>query len=314
MREPSTEVYHGKTIGNLVSIYFNAVRPAFLSASVLPVVTALAYVQGNFGMLDYSLAMLVLTSIVFIHCAANVLNDYFDAKNGSDAGNQDRIYPFSGGSRFIQNKVLSERQMLVFGIILFLLGCLIGLVIAFMTGQFIFWTGLTGAILAVTYSMPTGLASKGFGDLVIALCFGLLPVMGTVYTQVNAITADSILTGLVISCFVVAILWINSIPDREADKKAGKNTWPSRLSEKVALRVHIVWFVLGFSLVLFTPLLERGYLALLAVIPATVVIVSVIKQRLMPAIPLTLLTHALVCVLLAVGFLTNNIVMYFSEV
>ncbi len=303
--EPSTETYHGKTVANLVSTYFNAVRPAFLSASILPVVTALAYVQGNYGSLDYQLATLVLISIVFIHCAANVLNDYFDSKNGSDASNQHRIYPFSGGSRFIQNKVLSERQMLVFGVILFLIGILIGLIIAYITGPFVPWIGLIGGVLAVAYSAPHGLASKGFGDLVIALCFGLLPVMGTVYTQVNAITTDSILIGLVISCFVVAILWINSIPDREADKRAGKNTWPSRLSEKIALRLQTVWFVLGFGLILFTPLLDRAYLALLAAIPATVVVVSVFKQRLMPSIPLTLITHALVCVLLAAGFLID---------
>ena len=303
MREPSAEKYHGKTFANLASTYFNAVRPAFLSASVLPVVTALAYVQGSFGSLDYQLAALVLAGIVFIHCAANVLNDYFDAINGSDASNRSRIYPFTGGSRFIQNKVLSERQILVFGVALFSLGCLVGLLIVYMTGPFVIWTGLIGGILAIAYSVPGGLASRGFGDLVIAICFGLLPVIGTVYTQLASVTTDSILIGLVISCFVVAILWINSIPDREADKKAGKNTLPSRLSEKLALRIHAVWFVLGFGLILLTPLLDRGYPALLAVIPATVVAISVFKQKLMPAIPFTLVTHAMVCVLLSVGFL-----------
>lgn len=251
MGEPSTEKYHGKTTGNLVSTYFNAIRPAFLSASILPVVTALAYVRGSFGSLDYGLAALVLISIVFIHSAANVLNDYFDSRNGDDASNRHRIYPFSGGSRFIQNKVLTERQVLVFGVILFLLGCFVGLLIAYITGPFVFWIGLVGGILAVVYSAPPGLAGRGFGDLVIAVCFGLLPVTGTVYTQANSVTTDSILIGLVVSCFVVAILWINSIPDREADKKAGKNTWPSRLSEQTALRIHTVWFVLGFGLILF---------------------------------------------------------------
>lgn len=305
MREPTAEIYHGNTFANLVSTYFKAVRPAFLTASVLPVVTALAYVQGSYGSLDYRLATLVLISIVFIHCAANVLNDYFDAKNGSDASNQHRIYPFTGGSRFIQNKVLTERQVLVFGVILFSLGCLFGVLIAYLTGPFVLWIGLIGGILAIAYSVPSGLASKGFGDLVIAICFGLLPVIGTVYTQEKTVTFDSILIGLVISCFVVAILWINSIPDREADKGAGKNTWPSRLSEKTALRVNTLWFLLGFGLILFTPLLDRGYPALLAVIPATFAIIYVFKQKLMPAIPLTLVTHALVCILLAVGFLID---------
>ena len=32
--------------------------------------------------------------------AANVLNDYHDALNGTDAANTGRVFPFSGGSRF----------------------------------------------------------------------------------------------------------------------------------------------------------------------------------------------------------------------
>jgi 1,4-dihydroxy-2-naphthoate octaprenyltransferase len=33
----------------------------------------------------------------------NVVNDYYDHLNGTDAANVERIFPFTGGSRFIQN-------------------------------------------------------------------------------------------------------------------------------------------------------------------------------------------------------------------
>ena len=268
MSEPSIEVYHGQTAGNLLWTYFNAIRPAFLSASILPVLTALAYVRGIFGSLDYSIALLTLLGIAFIHSAANVLNDYFDSKNGTDSMNHQRIYPFSGGSRFIQNDVLSEQQILYFGLALLVSGIFIGLLIVYMAGPLILLMGLIGALLAVSYSAPPCLACKGLGDLTIATCFGLLPVTGIVYTQVGNITTDSIWLGLVIGCFVAAILWINSIPDIDADRRAGKITLPVRLGQHLASWLHGGWFIAGFALILMTPLFAIGYISLLAIVPA----------------------------------------------
>ena len=203
MIEPSVEIYHCQTNGNLMRAYFNAIRPAFLSASILPVLTALAYVRGTFGSLDYSLALLTLLGIAFMHSAANVLNDYFDSENGTDAANHQRVYPFSGGSRFIQNGVFSKQQILLFGSFLLINGICIGLIIVYLSGPVILLMGIVGALLTVFYSAPPCLACRGLGDLTIAICFGLLPVVGIVYTQVGQINSDSVWLGLtIISVFI----------------------------------------------------------------------------------------------------------------
>lgn len=303
MIEPSVEIYHCQTNGNLMRAYFNAIRPAFLSASILPVLTALAYVRGTFGSLDYSLALLTLLGIAFMHSAANVLNDYFDSENGTDAANHQRVYPFSGGSRFIQNGVFSKQQILLFGSFLLINGICIGLIIVYLSGPVILLMGIVGALLTVFYSAPPCLACRGLGDLTIAICFGLLPVVGIVYTQVGQINSDSVWLGLTIGCFVTAILWINAIPDIEADKHAGKTTWPVRLGRRPASWLHAGWFIMGFAIILLTPLVEIGYFALLAIIPAGIAVVSIIRCRFIPAILMTLLTHAMVCLLLGLGFL-----------
>ena len=303
MSEPSTEIYHCQSAGNLLRSYFNAIRPAFLSASILPVLTALAYVRGTFGSIDYSLALLTLLGIALMHSAANVLNDYFDSKNGTDAANDQRVYPFSGGSRFIQNGVFSEQQILNFGLVLLINGVFIGLLIAYLSGPVILLMGFAGVLMAVFYSAPPCLACRGLGDLTIASCFGLLPVVGTVYTQVEQINSDSVWLGLVIGCFVTAILWINSIPDIEADRLAAKTTWPVRLGQRLASWLHAGWFIMGFAIILLTPLVETGYFALLAIIPAGIAVISIIRCQLIPAIPMTLLAHAMVCILLGLGFL-----------
>lgn len=305
MSEPSSQVYHGQTVVNVIRIYFEATRPAFLSASVLPVLTALAYVWGKTGTLDSALSLTIIITIICIHSAANVLNDYFDSRNGTDAGNEQRVYPFSGGSRFIQNGILTEQQTLRFGTALMACGLLLGLLIIFISGPLIFAIGFTGALLAIIYSAPPCLACRGLGDITIATCFGLLPVMGTVYSLTGRIEINAVWTGLVIGCFVAAILWINSIPDIEADKKAGKHTWPSRLNRRIASWMHGAWFIAGFGLILITPLVDSGYWAFIAVIPASIAVVSVINGKFLPAIPMTITTHATVCILLGVGFIVS---------
>jgi 1,4-dihydroxy-2-naphthoate octaprenyltransferase len=302
MAEPSVEVFHGSTTGNLIKTYFVATRPAFFSASLLPILTALAYVWRDAGQLDIFLALTILISVACVHAAANVLNDYHDARNGTDGANTGRIFPFSGGSRFIQNGILSEQETQRYGLTLLVAGSLTGLIVLFSSGPLLWGIGLIGALLAYIYSAPPCLACRGLGDLTIVICFGLLPVSGTVYAMNGAIDSGAIWMGLGIGCFVAAILWVNSIPDIEADLMAGKRTLPSRLGARRATMLHGLWFGVGFGLLVMAPLGTAGWLSLIAVIPAILATGAVIKKRMIPAMPLTIITQALVCVLLALGF------------
>ena len=60
-------------------------------------------------------AAATLLLALLAHAGINVFNDYCDHLNGTDARNTQRIYPFTGGSRFIQNGVLSIRAMAIWG-------------------------------------------------------------------------------------------------------------------------------------------------------------------------------------------------------
>ena len=302
MSEPSVKVFHCQTFGNKVATYFAAIRPPFLTASLLPIIAGLAMVWGETGDIHAILGLLTLLNIALIHSGANVLNDYFDSRNGTDAANQSRIFPFSGGSRFIQNGVLTEEQTFRFGFTLTMLGAVLGVGMTIITGPFILIIGLVGGLLAIFYSAPPCLACRGLGDITIGICFGVLPVVGTVYIQTGEIMLHSIWLGAVIACFVAAILWVNSIPDIEADKKAGKFTWPVRLGANYAAHGLGIWFVVGYVILLVSPLPAFTWLALLAIAPAAKAAKSAVDGQFIPAMPLTIMTHAAVCVLLAVGY------------
>lgn len=303
MSEPTIELYHRTSPGNRAATLFAATRPAFLTASLLPVLSGITLAWGLSGQLDLGLALLTLLNIALIHSGANVLNDYFDARNGTDGANTQRVFPFSGGSRFIQNGILSERDTLRLGLWLMGTGALLGLGFTALSGQFILWLGLLGGLLAIFYSAPPCLACRGLGDLVIATCFGVLPVVGTVYIQTGNIATEAVWAGAIIGCFVAAILWINSIPDIEADRGAGKMTLPARLGSERATYGLIALFALGFTLVVLAPFASGKYLTLLAIVPAALAILNLRRAAMIPAIPLTLATHASVSILLMVAFL-----------
>lgn len=304
MSEPTIERYHGRTLINRVATMVAATRPAFLTASVLPVLAAGA-LSALLGEASISQPLLVLAAIniALIHAAANVLNDYFDAASGNDAGNTGFVHPFSGGSRFIPNGVLSERDALVLGVALMAAGALLGLVFVWLTGPLLLALGVLGTLLAIIYSSPPCLACRGLGDIVIGICFGILPVVGTCLILLGHIPIAAWWLGAVIACFVAAILWVNSIPDIASDRRVGKMTLPARLGAKRAAQAFPLWFVAGFALLLLSPLPRETWVALLAAVPAAIAARSAIAGRLVPAMPLTILTHAAVAVLLAAGLI-----------
>lgn len=280
-----------------------ATRPAFPTASVLPVLVAGALVSAQGIAVDHSLLALAVLNIALIHGAANVLNDYFDSRSGADALNEERIYPFSGGSRFIQNGVLTEREMGALGAILISCGAALGLWMALLTGPTLLLMGLAGGALAIFYTAPPCLACRGLGDLAVATCFGVLPLAGTSLILSGQVSAGSLWLGGSIGCFVAGILWANSIPDILSDRASGKMTLPVRLGAKAAEWGLVVWFLAGFLLVIAAPLPKGAWLALGAVAPARLAGNAAIAGRLQAALPLTILTHAAFCVLLISGFL-----------
>ncbi len=306
MSEPTTEIFHKTTWANRLYTWLAAARPAFLTASILPVLVAAAMVWARGNGFAFELAVLAVVNIALIHSGANVLNDYFDALNGTDAQNTGRIFPFTGGSRFIQNEVLTLRETRNLGFALMGAGIGLGLVMALMTGPWLLLIGAVGVGIAVFYSAPPCLACRGLGDLAIAVCFGLLPVLGTSLVLTGGILSEAWWVGTIIGCFVAAILWINSIPDIAADRKAGKWTLPARLGPERARYGLVVLYGLGFGVLLLSPLPLATWLALLAVVPAALSVRSLWQGQLIPAIPQTLLTHAFLCVLLVVGYVVHG--------
>ena len=292
--EPSVEKFT-----NPFAMYFAATRPPFILASVIPIFLGLGYSVYEGHAINWINALLTLLAGVLLHAAINVLNDYYDALNGTDDLNQERVFPFTGGSRFIQNEVLSRKQTLIYGIGLVLVVLLIALYLINQTGITLLWLGLFGVLLGWGYSAPPlNLNSRGLGELSVLAGFGLLP-LGAYLVQTGELSLILILVSLPVGLLTANLLYINQFPDRKADIQAQKLHWVARLSPNVArwgyvLIAMLAWLTLaGLVLMGLLPML-----ALISVLPALLSIKAArillrnaeMPQNLVPAIQMTILT------------------------
>lgn len=155
-------------------------------------------------------------------------------KTGSDAQNTGRIYPFTGGSRFIQNGVLTEIQMRNFGFSLLASVALAGMWLMAQSNAQLLFLGLTGLLIGWAYSAPPlRLNSRGLGELCVVAGF-LLITVGADFVQRKGFSAGPAVAGLSYALLVANLLYISQFPDRSADIAAGKLHWVARLEVRQA--------------------------------------------------------------------------------
>lgn len=209
--------------------YFAATRPAFLTASLMAALLGLATAHHTGIALDGTLAAVSVLFAVLAHAGANVLNDYYDALNGTDAANTERIFPFTGGSRFIQNGVLTLAQTRNFGFSLLAAVALAGLWLMANSAPQLLYIGLLGLLVGWAYSAPPlNLNSRGWGELCVATGFSLIPI-GTDFVQRGEFTMFPVIAVVSYGLLTANLLYINQFPDRSADIAAGKLHWVARL-------------------------------------------------------------------------------------
>lgn len=273
---PAPEDFAGDAPAQVFKRLFNATRPKFYPASVLPVIAGSAWGYAVTGGFEWGVFILALLATVLVHAGSNVLNDVGDEIIGTDGLNEDRIYPYTGGSRFIQTGILSTAAMTRLGVGLLVAAALLGALLLIEKGPMILAFGFAGIALAVLYSLgPVRLSSIGLGELSIGIAFGVIPVTGAAWLQSGIIDTPGIVFSIPIALWVTAILLINEVPDIDADRSAGKGTLPVRLG---LTATAVIYFLLHLGAAAATTWLAvRGDLPILA--PAVPVLLLVLAGR-----------------------------------
>lgn len=292
-------------------------RAPFFTAAAAPVClgAAVAWTQGYFHLVYFALTLI---GAVAIHAGLNVANDYFDHLSGNDEAHPHPT-PFSGGSRVIQEAIVTARQMLAISMAAFALGALIGLFLAVARGWMVLWLGLAGAFFAIFNSAPPfKLSYRGHGlaELGVGLGFGPISVLGAYYVQAQRLSLEALWASIPVAILIVAVLYINEFPDYEADKAVRKQTPVVLLGRKRAVWGYVGLMTANYVAILLEVALKALPLATLVALMTLPLAYKAIRRalrfhssiaELIPANAATVAIHLATGSLLCVGYAASGI-------
>jgi len=245
-------------------------RLPFLSATIVPVVLGIA-IAASEGSFDLLTAVLTVLGASFVQLGLNVANDYFDAVQGADDMN---VTPtqFSGGSRVIQYGLVSRRRMGLLAAGFYLAAAVIGLLLlALRPSTALLVIGVVGIVVSLAYTAPPlKLVYRGFGEIAVALGFGPLMLLGAYVVQTGGtVTTQAVVASLPIALLVALILYVNEIPDRRGDARAGKRTLPVRWPRSTVVAVYRLAAAAAYAIVVV------GVVAGLLPVPALLALLTI---------------------------------------
>ena len=231
---------------NSSKAWLSAIRPKTLSGALVPVLvpTALAIADGKAKLLP---AILCATFALLMQIAANLINDYWDYRSGTDGA--DRLGP----ERAMAQGWITQKAML-WGIALNLL-LAVGVGIALLLSTLQAFEGspekLVYTLVGIGFACIVGafiysllLSYIGLGDILVWLFFGFVPVLGTYYVQAYTITPAAWIAAAACALVIDTLLVLNNYRDRDTDRKSGKHTLVSVGGERFG---RYFYFIQGFA-------------------------------------------------------------------
>ncbi len=260
--------------------WYSATRPRVFTASYVPmgVAAAVAVQEGVFGIVPFVLALI---GTMLLQTGANLVNEYYDYKRGADA------LKVAGQGMTIKNQVLSPREVALGAAASIMGGALIGLYLLSQSGPALWWIGIGGVLVAITYTAgPFPLAYNGLGELAAGIFMGPMIVLGAYYVMAPVLRWDLVAVSLPVALMVAAILHANNLRDMDADRAANKRTLALMLGRQGA-RVEYVILVGGAYVSLaglvLVGLIPPGALLALLTLPESLRLIRVFNTETDPA-------------------------------
>ena len=222
-------------------VWWSAVRPATLVASVAPVLagTAVAIHEGGIRPAAGFAALLVA---VAMQIGVNFANDYSDFVRGADTPRR------MGPVRAAASGVVAPEQVRLAALVAFGVAGIAGLVLSLATDWRLLALGAACLLAGWLYTGgPRPYGYLGLGELFVFVFFGLVATCGTVYVEALRVTPLALLAGCGIGFLATAILVLNNLRDIETDAAAGKRTLATRIGRDRTLIFLVVIVIAAFT-------------------------------------------------------------------
>jgi 1,4-dihydroxy-2-naphthoate polyprenyltransferase len=223
-------------------VWWSAVRPATLAASVAPVLvgTAIAIHAGGARLGAGLLALLVG---IAMQVGVNFANDYSDHVRGADTPR--RLGPLrAASSGIVEPEAVRRAAIAAFG-----LAAVAGLVLSLVTDWKLVVVGVACLLAGWLYTGgPRPYGYLGLGEIFVFVFFGLVATVGTVYVETLRVTPLSVLMACAMGCFATAILVLNNLRDLDTDAAAGKLTLATRIGRARTRVLLLVLVCVAFGI------------------------------------------------------------------
>ena len=225
---------------NSLRAWVLAARPKTLTGAIAPVLVggAFALVKCQASNPDYFQLsilncqfsillpfLLCLLFAVLMQIDANLINDYFDFKKGTDR--EDRLGPERACAQGWITPEAMKKGIAVVTVLSALLG--LGIFTLHMQWELL----VVGALCLVgSFLYTTKLSYLGWGDVLVFVFFGLVPVVFTYYVMTDGgWNIPLIIAGAAMGLATDNLLIVNNYRDRHEDLKSGKWTLMVRIIE-----------------------------------------------------------------------------------
>jgi 1,4-dihydroxy-2-naphthoate polyprenyltransferase len=235
-------------------------------------------------------ALLALAVAVGLQIAVNYANDYSDGVRGVD---KNRVGPV----RLVGSGRAKPRAVLTVALVFFVLAAAAGATLIILSQQW--WLFAGGVIILAAAWFYTGgpkpYGYRALGEVAVMLFFGVVPVAGTMFTQVGEVNIEAWVGGAALGAIAAAVLVVNNLRDRERDAAVGKRTLAVLLGNVGTRVLYIVLMALPFVAlgfyVLFYDYTVWVFFIGLAALPAMLIVATARSPReYLLAMRLTLLT------------------------
>ena len=241
---------------DFLSKWLVATRAAVISMTVTSTLVGgvIAATDGKFNWLNM---VLITVALIFAHAANNLINDYFDFKQGVDTPDYERTqyapHPLASG---MMNEAELIGAFLIFGVI----ELVIAVYLYTQAGWPVMAFAVTGFLVSVFYvAPPLKLKYRGLGEAAIFLIWGPLITVGTYYVMTKTMPLHAWLASIPYGLVVTNVLMGKHLDKYVKDKEKGIKTLPVVLGfERAVLWTKILsaFFYVAVVLLVFFRMLS----------------------------------------------------------
>jgi len=195
----------------------------------------LAVIDGHFSLFNLFNLLIIVIGLMLAHAANNMLNDYWDVRQGIDTSDYPRA---KYAPHPILDNMVSTETLLTAIAVCYVADFIIAIYFTFVAGWQVLLFAFAGVFFSVFYvAPPLNLKHRGLGELAIFLIWGPLITVGSYYVLAKAAPVKVWLASIPYGLAVTTVIMGKHLDKAEKDSEKGVKTLAVLLGNDGAVTV-----------------------------------------------------------------------------